>query len=241
MTESYGKQLVVEPFCLGDFMTNCYVLHVDRPSGSAKFSGGGGGGGGRGIATPRSCWIVDAGFDPEPMVQYARSHGLQPQKIVLTHAHVDHIAGLADLRAVWPDVPILIHPNEKAFLTDPALNLSAFLEEPVIAPPADGELKHGQHLDLDGLDFEVRHTPGHSPGGIALYQPESHVVLVGDTLFADSIGRYDFPTSDYASLMRSIHTQLFTLPDDTRVYPGHGPPTTIGQERRHNALARGEL
>ncbi|MFN3167322.1 MAG: MBL fold metallo-hydrolase [Phycisphaeraceae bacterium] len=201
----------IQTFCLGQWQTNCYVLSVGR-----------------------SCWLVDAGFEPGPMLDYIDEHRLKAEKIVLTHAHLDHIAGLNEVRHRQPDVPILIHAEEEAFLTDTRLNLSAAFVQPVVAPEATDLLRHGDALDLAGVRFEVRHTPGHSPGGITLYQPEHRVAIVGDTLFAGSIGRYDFPTSDGDTLMRSIHQQLLTLPDDTRVLPGHGPETTIARERATN-------
>jgi glyoxylase-like metal-dependent hydrolase (beta-lactamase superfamily II) len=201
-------------FSLGDWQTNCYVLHIPPRGGP--------------------CWIVDAGFDPQPMIDYIRERDLRLEKILLTHAHVDHIAGLHDLRRALADAPILIHPAERQFLTDTFLNLSVMTDSPVVAPPADGELTPGEPLHLQDLAFEVRHTPGHSPGGVTLYQPNAGLALVGDALFAGSVGRSDFPTSDGEMLIRGIREQLLTLPDATRVLPGHGPETTIGAERRHN-------
>ncbi len=206
----------IETFCLGEWMTNCYVVH--RQDSTA----------------PRSGWIIDAGFNPEAMVRYLQENEIDPQKVILTHAHVDHIAGLADIRRVWPDIPILIHDAEREFLTDAVLNLSFMLDPPVIAPNPTGPLVPGQPLELDGVPFEVRHTPGHSPGGVTLIQPQAKVAFVGDALFAGSIGRTDFPTSDHSTLIESIKIQLLTLTDDTRVLSGHGPETTIGQERMNN-------
>jgi hydroxyacylglutathione hydrolase len=180
------------------------------------------------------CWIIDAGMEPDPLVAAIRDHHLQPQAVLLTHAHLDHIAGLEELREFWPELPILIHPAEAEFLTEPELNLSIMIDEPIVAPRATGFLNAGDHVTLAGLQFEVRHTPGHSPGGITLYQPQERIAFVGDALFQGSIGRTDFPTSDHELLIRSIHEQLLTLPDHTRIFPGHGPPTTIGAERRGN-------
>lgn len=216
--------LHIEPFALGEWMTNCYVLHPQ----AEKLAG-------------QPCWIVDAGYRPGPMIDYIRGAGLDLRQVVLTHGHLDHIAGLHAIRGVWPEVPILVHEGDREFLTNPDLNLSEHVEpeEPIIAPPATGTLEHGQKLALGDITFEVRHTPGHSPGGISLYQPEAAVVLVGDVLFAGGVGRTDFSTSDQAALMRSIETQLLSLPDPTRVLSGHGPATTIGQERKHNPFLRG--
>lgn len=212
----------VHSFALGDWQTNCYVLHAHAPK----------------ALRGSPCWIIDAGFDPSPLIAYIREHALRPTQLILTHAHLDHIAGVEAVRVAYPDVPILIHPDERAFLSDPMLNLSVMIEEPVIAPDATGELVQGQKLELAGVGFEVRHTPGHSPGGISLYQPDDGFVIVGDALFAGSVGRADFPTSNGRQLIESIRTQLLTLPDATKVYPGHGPATTIGAERAHNPFLK---
>ena len=193
-------------------MTNCFVVHAGGPA----------------------CWVVDAGFTPQPLIDFVRSSRFVPSMVLLTHAHVDHIAGLHDVRQEWPQVPIAIHEGESSFLTHPGRNLSIMLPEPVVAPVATDALVHGQRLALDGHDFEVRHTPGHSPGGVTIYHAKGDVAIVGDTLFAGSIGRTDFPTSDHAQLMASIEGELLTLPNHTRIVPGHGPESTIGSERASN-------
>lgn len=209
--------LKTKRFCLGDWATNCYLAYTDSGA----------------------CWIIDAGFGPDYMIRYIGEKCLRPEKIILTHAHVDHVGGLREITDAYPGVPILIHEAERDFPADPMLNLSAALAEDVIAPEPTGTLKHGDTLTLDGQDFQVRHTPGHSPGGICLYQPEHALAIVGDTLFAGSIGRYDFPTSDGHALLRGINEQLLTMPDDTRVLPGHGPETSIGRERVSNPYLQG--
>jgi len=107
-----------------------------------------------------------------------------------------------------------------------------------MAPEATGTIAHGEVLTLNGVEFEVRHTPGHSPGGLTFINVANNVAIVGDTLFAGSIGRYDFPTSDGPLLMKSIQEQLYTLPDDIVCLPGHGPATTVGQEKRTNPYVR---
>ena len=209
--------LHIERFTLGMWQTNCYLLTVgpvDRPG--------------------RPAWIIDAGFDPQPILDAIHRRNLDVRRILLTHAHIDHIAGLDDLRQALPDVPIAIHSLEADFLTDPDLNLSGPFGLPLTAPPADQLLADGDDLELDGLAFRVLHTPGHSPGGVTFHQGDTAHAFVGDTLFLDSIGRFDFPTSDGPALFRSIRTRLLALPDETTVWPGHGPQTTIGRERAHN-------
>ncbi len=207
------NDLTIQSFCLGDWQTNCFVVHQ---------------------ASSPNCWIVDAGFEPDPLIAYIQDNKLNPTHVIQTHAHVDHIAGLGQIRETWPDIPILIHEAEKDFLTDPMLNLSIALADPIVAPQATETLTHGQVLHLNDIAFEVRHTPGHSPGGISLIQHQAKQAIVGDALFAGSIGRTDFPTSNHEQLMQSIETQLMTLPDDMTIYPGHGPISLISRERATN-------
>jgi hydroxyacylglutathione hydrolase len=203
--------LHIETFTLSDLMTNCYFVH-DGDVG----------------------WLVDVGFQPEAMLHRAAESGVRIEKIVLTHAHADHIAGLGQARERFPDAPVMIHPDEQAFLTDANLNLSAPFGMPITFAEAEQTLEPGQMLTLGDSTFEVRHTPGHSPGGVSLIAHDQGKAIVGDALFAGSIGRTDFPTSDHDALIRGIREQLLTLPDDTMIHPGHGPTSTIGQERRTN-------
>lgn len=217
---------LVEGFALGPFATNCYIVRV--PGG----------------ADPSACWIVDASFSPRPLIDRVREAGLRPERFILTHAHLDHIAGLDELRCAFPGVPAVIHDAERGFLEDPELNLSAGYGFPVSVRAAESTLKGGETLHLSGTSWNVFHTPGHSPGGITLWwdgRPTGRpgIAIVGDTLFYESVGRYDFPTSDQAALERSIRDVLYPLPDDTRILPGHGPETTIGHEKRSNPFVRG--
>ncbi|RMH26713.1 MAG: MBL fold metallo-hydrolase [Planctomycetota bacterium] len=208
--------LTIDTFALGPFETNCYLVRAGE-----------------------ACWVIDAGFGPAPMLDRLGAERAAPDAIILTHAHADHIAGLGEARRAFPDTPILVHRAEAEFLTDPVLNLSAGFGAAVTAPPADRLLDGGETIALGPTSWRVLHTPGHSPGGISLVCDEAGVAFVGDTLFAGSIGRFDFPTSDEALLMRSIRRTLYALPGETRVLPGHGPPTTIAHERETNPFVRG--
>lgn len=209
--------LRIECFTLGPFATNCYVV-------SPEGQGPGGG----------PCWIVDASFGPGVMIDHVRSRGLRPEMLVLTHAHADHIAGVEEVRSAFPGITVALHRAEAGFLANPALNLSAGFPPFVVCGAAERLLEGGEALELGGERFRVLHTPGHSPGGVTLVHDASGCALVGDTLFRDSVGRVDFPTSNPGELVRSIRGVLYALPESTKVYPGHGPVTTIGREMRGN-------
>jgi len=182
------------------------------------------------------CLVIDPGFEPEAIVRWIDEQGLVPEAILLTHGHSDHIAGNGFLRGRWPDLPILIGRHDAAKLTSPAGNLSAAFGVPLVSPPADRLLDHGERLSVAGLDLAVREIPGHSRGHVVFVVEgvAPAVVFGGDVLFREGVGRSDFPDGDPAALSAGIREQLYALPDDTIVYPGHGGPTTIGHERRHN-------
>jgi len=183
------------------------------------------------------CWIIDPGFSPESeeISQYVGKHSLQPKAILLTHAHADHIAGIDEVRESLGEIPVYLGREEWPALTDPRHNLSAYLGAGIVTGVRDPrDLPHGGRLELDGTTWEMLDVSGHSPGGRALYCAELGIVLVGDALFAGSVGRVDFPHSDGGRLMRNIRNNLMTLPDGTRVLSGHGPETTIGRERDTN-------
>lgn len=205
----------LQAFELGRCATNAYVVAPEVGAGDA-------------------CWIVDPGEGPEPLLRFLQGSPLKPAAIVCTHAHADHIAGIDRVRAAVGPVPILAHPLEADWFGDPMLNLSQFIGEPVSVSNPTGMLQDGQVLQLGPLAWRVLHTPGHSPGSVTLWCPQEKIALVGDTLFLDSIGRIDFPTSDPEAMRDSLHRVLMALPDDTCVCPGHGPDTTIGRERRSN-------
>lgn len=202
---------------LGPFETNCYVV---------RFPGS------------DDCWIIDASYEPTDLIEAVQRDGLKPVGLILTHAHCDHIAGVLEVLRAFPGLPIALHEAEADWVGDPLLNLSMMTGAPVTAPSPDRLLRGGEDLTLSGQTWRVLHTPGHSPGGVSLWHAPSRTLIAGDALFAGSIGRTDFPGSDHAQLIQSIRENLYTLPDDTQVYPGHGPSTTIGREKRSNPFAR---
>ncbi len=197
------------------FAENCYVLY--RCDGS-------------------DCVLVDPGTEPDKILTFLEKHRLTPEAVLNTHGHADHIAGNAVIKQRWPQTPLLIGRLDAPKLTDPQANLSAPFGLPLISPPADRVLDHGETVRLKTLELEVFHTPGHSRGHVVFLCRETDpwFVLGGDVLFAGGIGRFDFPDSNQQDLFRSIREVMFTWPDETLVLPGHGPPTTIGQEKRFN-------
>jgi len=175
--------------------------------------------------------LVDPGEEAERFLAEAASRERRVTGIWLTHAHLDHIQGVAAIREAT-GAPILLHPGDQRLYRElPAqgLWLGFRLSPP---PPADRALAHGDRLAIGGVEVEVRHVPGHSPGHVAFVVPGA--VLSGDVLFAGSIGRTDLPGGDLEQLLSSIRRELWSLPDETIVYPGHGPATTIGRERTTN-------
>jgi hydroxyacylglutathione hydrolase len=182
------------------------------------------------------CLVIDPGFQPQQIVDSLRARRLTPLAILLTHGHVDHIAGNTALRRQWPDLPIMIGAGDAVMLRDPRANLSAMGGVAVTSPAADRLLAEGDRILEAGFELDVLDLPGHSPGHIVyLLRSESpFVILGGDVLFQGSIGRCDFPGGNQDLLIGGIRKKLFSLPDETIVYPGHGPTTTIGEERRTN-------
>jgi len=190
-----------------------------------------------------ACWLVDPGFPPqtEKFVAAVRKHRLSPEKILVTHCHVDHIAGIGTLCSQLGEVAIVCPRGEEHMLASAEDNLSAQLGLPVTTPAPEQVVGHGDALALGELRWQVLDVSGHSPGGVAYYCQEVGVAFAGDALFADSIGRYDFPHSSRERLLSNIRENLLTLPEQTLIYCGHGPPATIRHIVRYNMTLRWEL
>jgi glyoxylase-like metal-dependent hydrolase (beta-lactamase superfamily II) len=202
----------VRTFTAGGFGENGYLVSV--PGGAAAVA-------------------IDPGAGVDGMVRALEGAGRDLAAVLLTHAHIDHIEGVAELVRRHP-APIYLHPDARGWY-DRAGEQAVYFEMDFEAPPPpDHLLVPGSPLELAGVRFEVRHAPGHAPGHVVFYLPETGAAFVGDVDFQGSIGRSDLPGGDFYGLMRSIREEVMTLPDETVLYPGHGPATTVGHERISN-------
>jgi hydroxyacylglutathione hydrolase len=204
----------IDRLVLGEFENNCYIV---RNNDSAT-----------------ECLVIDTALDVRELPAFLDQHKLSPVAVILTHGHIDHIAGVDALRKKFPSILIYIHKLDAEMLGDAAGNLSIMAGSSFTAGKADRLIDEGDTIDKAGISLRVIHTPGHTPGGICLYAEKDGIIFVGDTLFAGSIGRTDFPNGDMRQLIEGIKHKLLVLPDDTIVYPGHGPETTIGREKTDN-------
>lgn len=201
--------MIVSKVVVGPFASNCYIV---------------------GSESNKEGVIIDPGADAKEILKNVKDLGLDIKLIVLTHGHIDHTGAVKEVKKTT-GAEVAIHTDDAKSLQEQLLGKLFGLSYPP-PPPPDWLLKDGDSIDIGDLHFLVVHTPGHSLGGICLL--EERVVFSGDTLFNYGIGRTDMPGGSYSQLMNSIHTKLMVLPDNTTVYPGHGPATTIGTERRSN-------
>src|SRR5262245_59009379 len=180
--------------------------------------------------------VFDPGLEPELILEMLKEEGLQAAAILNTHGHVDHIAGNRAVKEAFPAAPIVIGTGDAVMLTDADLNLSGPFGLPLTSPPADQLVTEGDRVGFAGMEFDVLDLPGHSPGHVVyLVRGTSPLqILGGDVLFREGIGRYDFPGGSFKQLADGIRGKLFPLPADAVVYPGHGPVTTIGHEKKYN-------
>lgn len=202
----------VERFVLGYVATNTYLLYENKS---------------------KEAVIIDPSHEPEDLLKRVEELGLKVHTIFLTHAHFDHIGGLEIVRKVT-GANVMVHEKEQDWLEDATQNGSALFPmiPKTICQPAETILNGKETFTWFGRDFQVIHTPGHSPGSVSLLT--AGLIFGGDVLFARSIGRTDLPGGDHTTLLTSIHQHFFTLPNSTIVYPGHGDQTTIGVEKREN-------
>ncbi|MBA3572636.1 MAG: MBL fold metallo-hydrolase [Pyrinomonadaceae bacterium] len=202
-----------------------------------------------GCEKTRRAICIDPGDDSESIVQAIDKHGFELQAIAITHAHMDHVGGVAALNKLRPEAKILLHkadefiyttlPEQPAWIGIPRTQWPAMGFDFEAPPPVDEYWVDGQSYKVGKLDFKVLHCPGHTPGHVVLFAPKERKVFVGDVLFAGSIGRTDLPGGSTEQLMDAIMHKLLPLGDDVEVYSGHGPVTTIGQERLTNPFLTG--
>lgn len=203
--------MIVVSLPVGVIQTNCYIVACDKTLEAA---------------------IIDPGGHPERILAEAERRGLQVTYILNTHGHFDHTDGNNALKAAT-GAPLAMHPADVPLLRASG-GAAWFGLRGDPSPPPDLELADGDELEVGSLRFQVLHTPGHTPGHVSFYEPAAGVVFDGDVLFAMGVGRTDLPGGNWDQLLDSIRRVLFALPDETKVYAGHGPATTIGAEKRGN-------
>lgn len=205
------SDIVMDYRVLGQIGTNCYLV-INKEAGE--------------------CIVIDPADQPEQICEMIAKSGCQLSAILLTHGHYDHILAADEIRKRY-HVKIYASNEEKELLASPQMNLSAMYGMHVTL---DADVWHhdGETLHLAGMDIEVFHTPGHTKGGSCYYIAENDMLFSGDTLFAESVGRTDFPTGSMAEIVRSIRDKIMVLPDQTKVFPGHGESTSVAYEKKYN-------
>jgi glyoxylase-like metal-dependent hydrolase (beta-lactamase superfamily II) len=204
--------LIIERLVVGALQTNCYIV---------------------GDEVSRECLVIDPAGDADLILDTVERLELDVKLVVNTHGHFDHIMANGKVMEAT-GAPLAIHPDDSGMLSNPLRSFALFVGKIHPSPPATVLLEDGATVEVGSIKLEVLHTPGHSPGSVSLWHPEEKVVFSGDALFNMGIGRTDFPGGSYRVLLQSVRERLFTLPDETVVFPGHGPQTTIGFERTHN-------
>lgn len=211
--------MVVHTMSLGMFGVNNYLVHA---RGSSK------------------AILIDACEDTQSILKKIDELKLELVYLVNTHGHGDHIAG-NEVIIRETGAKLLIGEIDRPYLTDPRLNLSLFMGVELRSPEADRLLNEGDVVELEDMRFEVLHTPGHTPGHITLVAREDNLAFVGDVIFRQGIGRTDFPGGSHEQLIETIQTKIYSLPDEMILYNGHGPTTTVGDEKRHNPFVRADF
>ena len=209
--------MIFEVLPVGPLAANCFVIGCEETK--------------EGI-------VVDPGAEVEKILAAVRRHGLAVKKVINTHGHFDHVGGNGELLAVT-GATLHIHENDVRLLSRAAETAAMYGISGTNSPLPDGHLEDGMEISFGTCTLRVLHTPGHTPGGCCLHFAAQGIVITGDTLFADSVGRTDLPGGSHATLIASIQQKLLVLPDATTVYPGHGPSSTVGREKRHNPYLGG--
>jgi hydroxyacylglutathione hydrolase len=206
--------MIIHAMSVGPLQANCYIVGCEQTHQAA---------------------VIDPGGDADQILMALAKEKLTVQAIINTHGHFDHVSANKRLKEVT-NAPLMVHQLDAAMLVHLSQSAASWGLRAEDSPQPDRLLSEGDTIDVGRIQFKVLHTPGHTPGGISLYADSA--VFVGDTLFAGSIGRTDFPGGDYDTLIASIQKKLFALPDETNVYTGHMESTTIGREKRTNPFCR---
>lgn len=203
------KKFNFEKIVVGDFQTNCYICYNEN-----------------------GCVVIDPGDEIAKISEFITKNKLDIKYIINTHGHGDHMGGNSQLKEIFPDILIACHKDEEEMLLNSEKNLSSAISRSIISPKPDILLNDKDILKIcDGIEFEIIHTPGHTKGGICL--KSDGIIFCGDTIFLESIGRTDLPGGDYNTIINSIREKIFCL-EDCKLYPGHGPVTTILHEKKFN-------
>ena len=202
----------IRQFTLGPVQTNCYLVGCEKTFEAA---------------------VIDPAWDGKSITSMADNDGWVITHILLTHTHFDHIGGLDEVKEAT-SAPIYVHPDAVPMMKNTTMSAAFFGLRVPAPPPPDEMLQNNQILNIGELKIHVLHTAGHAPGHVCFYLPDYRVVFDGDLLFQEGVGRTDLPGGNYQEMMESIRDEILTLPDETHLFPGHGPSTTVGDEKQRN-------